>query len=274
MTSRRPSKWPMIRSLKNLLRPVRDAWRRGVHGEQINRATLARQYLAGDGLEIGALHCPLPVPRNARVRYIDRMPVDQLRQQYPELAETPLVPLDVIDDGERLATIGAASQDFVIANHFLEHTQDPIGTIGNVMRVLKPGGVFYMAVPDKRSTFDCERPVTPIDHVVRDHEDGPAASREAHYDEWVRLVYGRDGEAAVAETQRLMEMDYSIHFHVWDATAFLDLLNVAQARVGFHVELCMQNGIEIIAILRKAGGADEDARRRWAEQGLALVRGR
>ena len=89
------------------------------------------------------------------MRYVDRMPVTLLRRHYPELDELPLVEIDDVgDDGERLQTIEAQSQDFVIANHLLEHTEDPISTIRNWLRVLRPGGVIYMAVPDKRHTFD------------------------------------------------------------------------------------------------------------------------
>ena len=62
--------------------------------------------------------------------------------------------MDVIDNGETLQTLPDARQDFVVANHFLEHCQDPIGTIVNHFRVLKPGGVLFMAVPDKRWSFD------------------------------------------------------------------------------------------------------------------------
>ena len=105
------------------------------------REELADAFLAGSGLEIGPLHSPLRVPPHASVRYVDRMPVTRLRRHYPELGELPLIEIDIGDDGERLRTIEAESQDFVIANHLLEHTGDPISTIGNWLRVLRPGGV-------------------------------------------------------------------------------------------------------------------------------------
>ena len=112
----------------------------------------------GEGLEIGAAHSPLPVPGLCRVRYVDRHSVDELRRQYSELAAVPFVPLDVIDDGEKLNTIAPESQDFVIASHFLEHTQDPIGTIRRHLQVIRQGGILFVAVPDKRFSFDVNRP--------------------------------------------------------------------------------------------------------------------
>ena len=54
-------------------------------GERLLSSDRLRE-LASYGIEIGALHHPLPVPPEARVRYVDRMPVSELRRQYPELA--------------------------------------------------------------------------------------------------------------------------------------------------------------------------------------------
>lgn len=128
------------------------------------RYALAKAFIQGSGVEIGALHQPLPLHSGARVRYVDRMDVAGLRAQYPELHGYKLVPVEIVDDGEKLNTLKNESQDFIIANHFLEHTQNPLGTIERFMQVLKPGGCLYMAVPDKRWTFDVDRPVTPLDH--------------------------------------------------------------------------------------------------------------
>src|SRR4029079_12002414 len=121
------------------------------------RVRLAKRFLRGEGLEIGALHLPLPMPRGAQVRYVDRMDERSLVAESPELEGRDLVHVDVVDDGERLTTVPDASVDFVVANHFLEHTEDPIGTLEQHVRVLRPGGVLYLANPDPRVTFD-ERP--------------------------------------------------------------------------------------------------------------------
>jgi predicted SAM-dependent methyltransferase len=228
------------------------------------RAELAYRYLAGEGLEIGALHRPLKTPPQARVRYVDRMSVEDLVASYAEdVAGKELVPVDVVDDGETLATVDDDSQDFIVANHFLEHTGDPIGAIGNHLAKLRPGGVLFYAVPDKRYSFDFRREVTTLDHLVRDHEEGPEVSRREHYDEWGLLVTGTDEERAAAnwpergaEMARALEAeDYSIHHHVWTESAFLELLLHCQERfdAGVEIEAVARNGEEIVAVLRKAG---------------------
>lgn len=214
------------------------------------RRTLSDRYIAGDGVEIGALHQPLRVSDRARVRYIDRYDEAGLREHYPELAKLPLVPVDVIDDGEALATVPNASLNFVIANHFIEHTQSPLATIRNHLRVLRPGGVLYLAVPDKRRTFDVDRDVTPLAHVLRDLEEGPAWSRAEHFRDWVVNVdRAPDVEARIVA---LSDADYSIHFHVWTPDGFLEMLEHARDELGmpFTIEEVQGNGIEFIVILR------------------------
>jgi len=59
------------------------------------RCSLAKRYLKGGaGIEIGALHRPLVVPSQAQVKYVDRLPTSELRLQYPELKECPLVDVE------------------------------------------------------------------------------------------------------------------------------------------------------------------------------------
>ncbi|MDP9490646.1 MAG: class I SAM-dependent methyltransferase [Actinomycetota bacterium] len=215
------------------------------------RREIANRYLSGDGLEIGALHNPLDVPGSVNVRYVDHLPVDGLREHYPELADAPLVEVDVLDDGERLATVGDGTQDFVIANHFLEHCQNPLGALENMIRVLRPGGVLYLAVPDKRYTFDAERPATPTQHLVRDHREGPERSRREHYEEWALLVDKADDPESHATA--LMERGYSIHFHAWTQAELIDLIRAAADELGldFDVEVMLKNGHEVVFVLRR-----------------------
>jgi hypothetical protein len=125
-----------------------------------HKAYIASRFLRGSGLEIGALHMPMAVPSSCQVTYVDRYDVDGLRRHYPELGDKAFVPVDVIDDGEKLRTIAAESQHFIIASHFLEHCQDPIGTIQRYLELIKPSGIIFLAIPDKRFLhYDAKRPV-------------------------------------------------------------------------------------------------------------------
>src|SRR3954449_9087870 len=158
------------------------------------RRELAAEFLRGNGIEIGGLHLAIPMPAGASVRYVDRITVPELREHYPELDDWDLVSVDIVDDGEVLATIEDGSVDFIIANHFLEHCEDPIAAIQNHLRKLRRGGVLFYAVPDKRYTFDWPRQVTSLQHMLVDHEEGAERSRRDHYEEWARLVEIRSEE--------------------------------------------------------------------------------
>ena len=87
-----------------------------------------------------------------------------------------------------------------------------------------------MAVPDKRKTFDRERQITPIEHIVADYEQ---PSRERDYEaflDFARYVSCRTFKVRPESEYRelgkhLHDIDYSIHFHVWDEPAFRGFLN-------------------------------------------------
>ena len=218
------------------------------------RRELSSKYLAGQGIEIGALHHPLEVNEKVSVRYVDRLNSEELRLHYPELEGFSLVPVDIIDDGEKLSRIEDESLDFIIANHMLEHCENPLGTIRNHLRKIRSGGILYYAIPDQRYGFDLNRPLTSFIHLVQDDRRGPESSRQDHFREWSRLVRKKIAPQEVrAEAKRLMELNYSIHFHVWNVMTFNEFLLKAQAYLKrtFHVIHFEQNGTEIIAVLKK-----------------------
>ena len=223
-------------------------------GDRLDRRAAAFNYLKGEGIEIGALHLPLAVPPSAKVKYVDRMEVADLKRQYPELNEVELVNTDIIDDGELLNTISDESQDFVIANHFIEHCQNPFLALSNMFRVLKPGGILYLAIPDKRYTFDRDRPVTSVEHVIADYEQGPAWSRRQHFEEWARFVNKLEDDSQINDrANELLEMDYSIHYHVWTQAEMFEFLAAFKKtlELAFDIELFLKYEHECIFILRK-----------------------
>lgn len=248
--------------LQRKARRVKDAARRKLFASERRHASvrrrLARRYLSGDGLEIGALHLPLPLPRGARARYVDRMSVAELRAHYPELDEYDLVEPDFVDDGEVLASVPSDSMDFVVVNHLIEHCQDPIGALLAHARVLRGGGVLYLAAPDRRRTsFDRDREETTLEHLVRDHELGPEASRSRHYEEWTRLAVRVPTDEVAEHAAALQEQDYSIHFHTFTLTSFLALILRCREEYELPLEIVAgeTNGHEFIVIARSTKSA-------------------
>lgn len=248
-------------AVRRKVRRAKDATRRVVFASERRhvavRRRLAGRYLHGDGIEVGALHLPLALPRRARARYVDRMSVADLRAHYPELDEYDLVSPDFIDDGESLASVPSGSMDFVIVNHLIEHCQDPIGALLSHARVLREGGILYLAAPDRRRTdFDRDREETTIEHLVRDHELGPEGSRSGHYEEWARCAIKVAAGEVASHAAALEAQDYSIHFHTFTLTSFLALLLHCREAYGlpFEVVATETNNHEFIVIARRTDG--------------------
>jgi SAM-dependent methyltransferase len=220
-----------------------------------HREDIAARYLRGAGLEIGPLNFPLRVPPGVRVTYVDRQPHHELVAEYGAMYPgAAIVAPDVIDDGERLATVGDASQDFVVANHMLEHAQDPIATIAHHLRVLRPGGVLFYALPHPDHTFDAPRARTTVEHLLADHEEGARRSRREHYAEWSRLVQGVADEHLDGHVAQLETADANIHFHLWEPLGFAGLLQALSERElvpAFALELVQQSGHEFLVVLRR-----------------------
>lgn len=222
------------------------------------RKKVSDRYIAGNGIEIGALHHPLQVGAEARIKYVDRLPVDQLRLQYPELANYDLVHVDIIDDGEKLSTVPNESLDFIIANHMLEHCENPLGTIRNHLSKVKPGGILYYAIPEKTQCFDAARALTTFAHLTQDDKQGPEGSRYEHFSEWVRIVNKiNDDTLAQQRIDQLLKINYSIHFHVWDEKSFGTFIQEARDYLGnlFDIEYFHRNDTEVITVLKKIRNA-------------------
>lgn len=242
---------------------------------KLTRELLADLFIRGRGLEIGAFNSPLAVPAGVEVKYVDRATADELQDHVRFLGDTDnpvITPPDIVDDGHILSTIPDGSQDFIISCHVLEHCEDPIAAVGNWLRVLRPNGIAFIALPDKRFTFDVDRSVTQFSHLLRDHNEGPQWSRRAHFEEMPRVILGEQDESRIKALADYAEEKIGhTHFHCWTQAdmfeMFASLRN--QCDLEFDVIASSAVGNEVIFILRK-GDAGHD--RSMAEESLRAAR--
>jgi predicted SAM-dependent methyltransferase len=225
--------------------------RHGSSDRNTIRKDVAVRFLRGDGIEIGALDFPLRLPRGARVRYVDHLDEAGLRSVHRDTlsAGRPLVVPDVVDDGARLERFGDESLDFVVANHMLEHVEDPIAALENQLRVLKRDGVLYLTLPDARATFDAPRERTSTEHLLRDHREGPQVSRRTHYEECARWIEGHSEESLSGRVAEMESEDLHPHFHVWEPVTFAGFL--AALELPCSLELLQASVGEFLVIVRK-----------------------
>ena len=221
-----------------------------------------KKYLSGNGIEIGALQNPMDLTGlDVSVKYVDRCSAEELREHYPELNAMNLVSPDVIADAHSLTTIKDNSLDFIIANHLLEHLANPIEALQNWQQKLRAGGVIFLALPDKRYTFDKERALTTTEHVMHDFElrdTERAPLDKEHYLDWAQHVNGKKGAEREARAQELIDMEYAIHFHVWTDETFSKLLKTILSQHLLELEILDQADTypaekEFIFIIKKKG---------------------
>lgn len=230
------------------------------------RFILSYRYLRGEGLEIGALHFPLPVAPDVRVKYYDYCTREENLRKYPSLPADKIVVTDYVGDGEKLDLIPPGSLDFLIANHMLEHCQNVIGTLRVFYSKLRPEGVLFITLPDLRYTFDFRRPATSYEHLKRDHDEGPAGSLYDHYREIHTLGTGMSreeilrlnpGSPELLDEPALREKNagthIDCHFHAWTQSEIIEFFLRAGRDYGldWEIEAISRNGIEVITVLRK-----------------------
>lgn len=227
---------------------------------------LSLRYIAGTGIEIGALHAPLSVDaKKAKVLYVDRMSQKDLYDQYPEFKKYDLVDADIIDNGDELSTIPDKSYDFCISNHVLEHLEDPLKALSNWMRILKDKGILYLSVPLPYNIVDRHRQPTPISHIIDDlglmERDRQKYSelRRDHFLDFVQSTnFSQSANNAFLNTKadELMNMNYSIHFHVFSEEALLQMMDFVAKKIAIKVvEFVKNEPEEFILIIEKQGVA-------------------
>ncbi|HQR09146.1 MAG TPA: methyltransferase domain-containing protein [Gemmatales bacterium] len=213
------------------------------------RTTLARKYLNGNGIEIGALARPVLVP-HAEISYYDRCTEAELAALYPHKAAS-LKALDGIASLESLEPIENASLDFVIACRVLEYSSNVLAAFHAMHRVLRKGGHAFLSVADKRLTADHHRPVTPLGHLAADFVHGPSGSWPGHLEEWAVFIEHGAGEDPEERLQLALQHTQRIRQHVWTPQAWMELLVEVQRGLGFELQCWQITKQEILTVLIK-----------------------
>lgn len=256
----------------------------------------------GRGLEIAPWHSPL-VPKSAGfdvavLDVFDHATLVRKAEQDPHVSSEQVARIETVDivgNAQDIAElVGERGElgryDYIVSSHNLEHLPDPIRFLQGCQRVLKPGGVLAMAIPDRRACFDYFRPHTVLTDWLQAHFEGrvrPTAAQvfdqeafHARYRRWdgvdaesfdigwnpARIVPLRDLRSAYDVWVRFNaapDQDYR-DTHCWTfMPASFELLIVESSFLGIVdwqiVEVSATRGNEFVATLRNEAAAAHDA---------------
>lgn len=148
-------------------------------------SALAHKLLDGKrGVEIGAsIHNPFGL-RTLNIDYTDDT-TTPFKEEEKRLYGYCLK-VDIVAPGDNLP-FKDNIWDFVINSHVIEHFYDPVKTIQEWLRVVKPGGLVFMIIPHKERTFDKDRPRTTLAEIIQNHDypNPPVPDHHGHYSVWI-----------------------------------------------------------------------------------------
>ncbi len=225
------------------------------------RNVYAARHLRGHGMEIGAQYVPTQLGNNVSAEYVDVLSNDELVARY-KLPVAGLVPLAHVIDGHDLGVYPDNSLDFLIANHVLEHFDDPLKGVIEWFRAIKPGGHLFITLPNYRgNAFDYERSPERASHFLFDYTypAGRAVGNRLHYEDMAKslLHLPQDHPDVQSMVDRWVAAGDRHHYHVWDETALHELLKVAAKQIDCNLMLVdgffLRNGFELLAVVEKGG---------------------
>ena len=126
-----------------------------------------------------------------------------------------------ICEASNLKDVPDEKYDFLLASHCLEHCANTFKTVNEWLRVIKKGGAILLILPDRRFTFDNQRPVTSFGHLKSDFEKSVDETDLTHLDEIVALHdLKMDPAAGTSEQFKTRSLDNlnnrCLHHHVFD----------------------------------------------------------
>lgn len=224
---------------------------------------VAFKLIKGDGLEVGALKDPAPVPRGVEVKQVLRKDLAALKQEYPVAAEKFVIDADIVDDTDVLSSVQNETQDFIIGCNYIQRTEDLIGTVKHHVDKLKEGGLLMYTTVNKNTGLDVERDMTSWQDILADEQDNGTSHREARYHSWA-LHVAHNTTDAEAEAHNLMALNSShkINMLVWDFEHFSEIVHSLKEHINatHPVEVMVLDNIkdlEFIVVLKKLKAYNE-----------------
>ena len=194
----------------------------------LRKRTDIYKLLDGRGIEIGPFEHPATLPDQCTVEYCDVISTEEAKDLFPEVDHQNLVEIDhIIDlDQNGLSKFENEKFDFVIINHVIEHLFNPVLAVLECIRVLRPRGHLVIAVPDKKYTFDQERPLTTYQSIQDRIKREPAHPIPEDYQEIITYIHKKLINASAEAQKTALEgfLKRREHLNIWDSKTFNEFM--------------------------------------------------
>lgn len=266
-----------------------------------NRKLIEGLALSRTGIEYGPMTRPAVTREMGPVLYVDYADTETIKAKHHR-HDNPddIMDIDLVWGDGHLKDHGPFA--YAVASHVIEHIPDPIGWLRELANALTDDGIIALAVPDKRYTFDLNRPISTTGEFIQawlEKRKRPSirqvfdncrlAVEVTAADVWAGkaqappLMMGHALQLAYDQCVEQVSDELYIDSHCWIFTpaSFLDLcedffqLGVLPLEIE-HFIPTERNDLEFIVRLRRAGidpiatvDAARQALRQW-EAGLAM----
>lgn len=210
---------------------------------------MAHYFCKGEGLEVGALCYPYLFNKDCKIKYADIFENSKLRKILKDIPLDNLYHKELVDVEYILKPpkfllnfVKDNTFNFVYSSHVLEHTPNPISVLNDQLRITKPGGIVYVAMPNKKNTYDRTRKVTSSNILINKFENNVF---DHTIEEALDVVKNTDTHA-LYEPHKNNPLEYAKeiikkkegihHFHTFDETNVLEILIYLVSKNQAHIE--------------------------------------
>jgi len=165
-----------------------------------------------------------------------------------------------ISEATDLSDIQNETYDFVLSSHTLEHSANPLKAMFEWYRVLKNDGILILVLPHYENTFDHNRPVTPLQHMIDDYNEDMTEADLTHLDEILKLHdLTKDPGAGSFDSFKKRSLknleNRCLHQHVFNTESAIEVVDYTGMKI-LAVEV--KNNFDIFIMSQKAPQGEKD----------------
>lgn len=144
--------------------------------------------------------------------------------------------LQRVSDATSLDVIDADQYEFILASHVIEHIANPIKALHEWKRILKNDGLLIMVVPHRDGTFDRNRDITPLSHLLNDYTFDTQEDDMTHLDEILdKHDFTRDTGVKsyedFIERSKQNAINRGLHHHVFNTLLVAELVDAVDLEI-------------------------------------------